>query len=191
MFLRGYGGQTSYHYGAVGHWSAGLGELQGDAIRNITGTHSSEVLIVGATTSWGTTGAFYNAGGSGGEHIRSGDFHPGEQIRGFDASRVTPVAQEIRPVNRSGLFEEAFMYCVPRPKLRMQVPPRCACFHNPQDSIKYQAVVFTFASSGFSTGLRQHRPDYGPLFVGNVVSAHGKTKAADRRKVEILFRNSP
>ena len=26
---RGYGGQTSYHYGAVGHWSAGLGELQG------------------------------------------------------------------------------------------------------------------------------------------------------------------
>ena len=29
VFLRGYGGQTSYHYGAVGHWSAGLGELQG------------------------------------------------------------------------------------------------------------------------------------------------------------------
>lgn len=24
VFLRGYGGQTSYHYGAVGHWSAGL-----------------------------------------------------------------------------------------------------------------------------------------------------------------------
>ena len=37
VFLRGYGGQTSYHYGAVGHWSAGLGELQGDTIRNITG----------------------------------------------------------------------------------------------------------------------------------------------------------
>ena len=28
VFLRGYGGQTSYHYGAIGHWSAGLGELQ-------------------------------------------------------------------------------------------------------------------------------------------------------------------
>ena len=27
VFLRGYGSQTSYHYGAVGHWSAGLGEL--------------------------------------------------------------------------------------------------------------------------------------------------------------------
>ena len=24
VFLLGYGGQTSYHYGAVGHWSAGL-----------------------------------------------------------------------------------------------------------------------------------------------------------------------
>ena len=100
-------------------------------------------------------------------------------------------AKDVIPDLQSGPFEEAFMYCVPRPKLRMQVPPRCACFHNPQDSIKCQAVVFTFASSGFSTGLRQHRPDYGPLFVGNVVSAHGKTKAADRRKVEILFRNSP
>ena len=24
VFLRGYGSQTSYHYGVVGHWSAGL-----------------------------------------------------------------------------------------------------------------------------------------------------------------------
>ena len=75
-------------------------------------------------------------------------------------------AKDVIPDLQSGPFEEAFMYRVPRPKLRMQVPLRCACFHNPQDSIKYQAVVFTFASSGFSTGLRQHRPDYGPLFVG-------------------------
>ena len=37
VFLRGYGGQTSYHYGAVGHWSAGLGELQCDGIREIWG----------------------------------------------------------------------------------------------------------------------------------------------------------
>lgn len=27
VFLRGYGSQTSYHYGVVEHWSAGLGEL--------------------------------------------------------------------------------------------------------------------------------------------------------------------
>lgn len=101
VFLRGYGGQTSYHYGVVGHWSAGLGELQGDAIRNITGTHSSEVLMVGSTNTYGVTGAFYDAGSSGGRHIKSKTFDPGDQIRGFDASRVTPVAQEIRPVNRA------------------------------------------------------------------------------------------
>lgn len=35
VFLRGYRGQISYHYGAVGHLSAGLGELQGDAIRKL------------------------------------------------------------------------------------------------------------------------------------------------------------
>ena len=28
VFLQGYGGQTSYYYGAVDHLSAGLGELQ-------------------------------------------------------------------------------------------------------------------------------------------------------------------
>ena len=39
VFLRGYGGQTSYHYGAVGHWSAGLGEPH--IIRNITGNIES------------------------------------------------------------------------------------------------------------------------------------------------------
>ena len=41
VFLRGYGGQTSYHYGAVGHWSAGLGELQGDGIREISASFST------------------------------------------------------------------------------------------------------------------------------------------------------
>ena len=101
VFLRGYGSQTSYHYGVVGHWSAGLGELQGDTIRNITGTHSSEVLMVGATNTYGTMGAFYDAGSSGGRHIKSNSFDSENQIRGFDASRVTPVAQEIRSVNRA------------------------------------------------------------------------------------------
>ena len=41
VFFRGYGGQTSYHYGAVGHWSAGLGELQGDGIREISASFST------------------------------------------------------------------------------------------------------------------------------------------------------
>ncbi len=37
LFLRGHGAQASNHYGIVTHQSAGLGQLQGDAIRNITG----------------------------------------------------------------------------------------------------------------------------------------------------------
>ena len=35
IFLRGYGSQVSSHYGTVTHASAGLGVLQGDAIREI------------------------------------------------------------------------------------------------------------------------------------------------------------
>ena len=35
IFLRGHGSQTSTHYGTVTHTSAGLGQLQGDAIREI------------------------------------------------------------------------------------------------------------------------------------------------------------
>ena len=65
VFLRGYGGQTSYHYGAVGHWSAGLGELQGDD---------------------------WKYGGTGNTYWGGIDFY---------ASRVTPVAGEVRPVNRA------------------------------------------------------------------------------------------
>ena len=35
IFLRGHGSQVSTHYGTVTHASASLGELQGDAIRNM------------------------------------------------------------------------------------------------------------------------------------------------------------
>ena len=58
VFLRGYGGQTSYHYGAVGHWSAGLGELQGDGIREISASFSTggQHGIKRASGSFGVTG---------------------------------------------------------------------------------------------------------------------------------------
>ena len=92
LFLRGYGGQYSYHWGTVYHSSDGLGILQGDAIRNITGSiwpYNSNAYNAG-------TGAFYEpvagsgAGGSGAVlSSRSG----------FDASRVVPTAGEDRPVN--------------------------------------------------------------------------------------------
>ena len=97
VFLRGYGGQTSYHYGAVGHWSAGLGELQGDGIREIFASFSTggQHGIGGASGSFGVTGGQgydWKYGGTGNTYWGGINFY---------ASRVTPVVGEIRPVNRA------------------------------------------------------------------------------------------
>ena len=97
VFLRGYGGQTSYHYGAVGHWSAGLGELQGDGIREISASFwtGGQHGIGGASGSFGVTGGQdydWKYGGSGNHYWGGIDFY---------ASRVTPVGGEVRPVNRA------------------------------------------------------------------------------------------
>ena len=91
VFLRGYGSQTSTHYGTVTHSSAALGELQGDAIRNITGT------VGGNMRPTHGSGAFYlvSNGPQGNRTSNDG------AIFGFDTSRVVPTANEIRPVNRS------------------------------------------------------------------------------------------
>ena len=96
VFLRGYGGQTSYHYGAVGHWSAGLGELQGDGIREISASFSTggQHGIGGASGNFGVTGGQgydWKYGGTGNHYWGGIDFY---------ASRVTPVVGEVRPVNR-------------------------------------------------------------------------------------------
>ena len=100
LFLRGHGAQTSFHYGMVTHQSGALGQLQGDATRNIIG-HVGDVMTSGSAEVGNYTGAFYvthhtpNSIGYGGiysrEHISSA----------FDASRVVPTAEEIRPVNRA------------------------------------------------------------------------------------------
>ena len=97
VFLRGYGGQTSYHYGAVGHWSAGLGELQGDGIREISASFwtGGQHGIGGASGSFGVTGGQgydWKYGGTGNTYWGGINFY---------ASRVTPVVGEIRPVNRA------------------------------------------------------------------------------------------
>ena len=97
VFLRGYGGQNSYHYGAVGHWSAGLGELQGDGIREISASFSTggQHGIGGASGSFGVTGGQgydWKYGGTGSHYWGGIDFY---------ASRVTPVVGEVRPVNRA------------------------------------------------------------------------------------------
>ena len=91
VFLRGYGSQTSTHYGTVTHSSAALGELQGDAIRNITGS------VGGNMRPTSGSGVFYliSNGPQGNKTSYDG------AIFGFDTSRVVPTANEIRPVNRS------------------------------------------------------------------------------------------
>lgn len=93
VFLRGFGAQTSTHYGTVVHESGALGVLQGDAIRNILGS-----LIQNGVEGWPILeGAFYKAG----EAYQNGYGHnqgPVPKIV-FDAGRVVPVADENRPAN--------------------------------------------------------------------------------------------
>nr|WP_306532105.1 phage tail protein [Bilophila wadsworthia] len=92
LFLRGQGSQSSYHYGTVTHSSAGLGQLQGDAIREIWG----DILTGAVEEDAAFSGAFRSA-----EIGRGGDEGGGDYGIYFRASWVTPVAQEVRPVNRS------------------------------------------------------------------------------------------
>ena len=84
VFLRGLGGN-----------SASLGELQGDAIRNITGNFNAT-----DNNSWNinANGVFYGqtigAGDQGGEAGEYKKYY-------FDASRVVPTANENRPINKA------------------------------------------------------------------------------------------
>lgn len=92
LFLRGHGSQNSYHYRTVTHSSAGLGQLQGDAIREIWG----DILTGAVEEDAAFSGAFRSA-----KIGRGGDGGGGDYGIYFRASWVTPVAQEVRPVNRS------------------------------------------------------------------------------------------
>ena len=98
MFLRGYGVQQSWHWGGVWHGSGDLGQIQGDAIRNIIASwayvHSSESSLGGAgadgAAQWHSlTDAVARLGGS---------YSYGGGLS-FDASRVVPTDFENRPVN--------------------------------------------------------------------------------------------
>ena len=97
LFLRGHGSQASSHYGVVTHQSGGLGQLQGDGIREI---HAS----ISGTANRGVFGSSYTGGfsvsGSAHGPSRDGDWSQGNTLT-FYASRVTPVVGEIRPVNRA------------------------------------------------------------------------------------------
>lgn len=93
IFLRGYGSQVSTHYGTVTHSSSSLGALQGDAIRNMSG----RVVANPARGGSNPTGPFYAHGEGWNNHTDTGS----SGTIWFDASRATPTAVEIRPVNRS------------------------------------------------------------------------------------------
>ena len=98
VFLRGYGGQTSYHYGTVGHWSAGLGELQGDGIREIWGELSYLPRSRDGEVGQSGSLAFWNEGRN--QWMNDAGKAPSGAMN-FYASRSTPVVGEIRPVNRA------------------------------------------------------------------------------------------
>lgn len=93
VFLRGFGSQYSNHYNTVLHKSASMGELQGDAIRNITAKGAF----------WDQRGygqareAFYISPERG--HFGSGDSDNDNNELNFDASLVVPTTNENRPVN--------------------------------------------------------------------------------------------
>ena len=108
LFLRGYGSQASYHYGGVWHSSGGLGVIQGDAIRNISGriwsnSNNSDVQAFGEVPadSLQVSGAFTPIWGR--TWTSPEDTQLKQHLTGFDfdASRTTPVANEIRPVNKA------------------------------------------------------------------------------------------
>ena len=89
VFLRGYGSRTSSHYGTVTHQSGALGELQGDAIRNITGNVATSMSYAdGKLFVMGSTLRTFNRDGGGPVNATS-----------FDTSRVVPTANENRPLN--------------------------------------------------------------------------------------------
>ena len=98
VFLRGYGGQTSYHYGAVGHWSAGLGELQGDGIREIWGELSYLPRSRDGEVGQSGSLAFWNEGRN--QWMNDAGWAQSGAMN-FYASRSTPVVGEVRPVNRA------------------------------------------------------------------------------------------
>ena len=99
IFLRGHGSQTSTHYGPVAHTSAGLGQLQGDAIREMKG----EAVMAGGTGNGLYSGVLNSV------HYdteiawltSSGKTQVQFRRLQFIASKALPVANENRPVNRA------------------------------------------------------------------------------------------
>lgn len=92
---------TSTHYGTVQHQSNGLGELQGDAIRNIYGRFVVDDIVGngGYNRQYSPNGAF-KVVGSAYYDARSHESWNGCLVS-FNTSYVVPTANEDRPINRA------------------------------------------------------------------------------------------
>lgn len=99
VFLRGYGSVNSSHFGNVTHSSGAIGVLQGDSIREMNGA---------LHTGWGNilgSGIFYEDSSVRGMKANNPVFtDPNKATVYFQASRVTPASNEIRPVNKAVKF---------------------------------------------------------------------------------------
>ena len=94
LFLRGYGSQqyNSGGYGVVFHTSGALGQIQGDAIRNITGE-----IKGGTVEDYSSTSGVFELT----TLYQGSDGHYSDHGLKLDASRIVPTAAENRPINRA------------------------------------------------------------------------------------------
>lgn len=98
LFLRGYGSKATSHYGYITHSSSSLGMIQGDAIRNITGTFIARTGLYDSSRPT-TTGAFKKEGMEF-ANVTSGSAIVWGYVK-LDASLVVPISNENRPVNKA------------------------------------------------------------------------------------------
>ena len=99
IFLRGLGSQMSTHYSTVTHSSEGLGQLQGDAIREMKG----EAVMAGGTGNGLYSGVLNSVHYDTEIAWLTSSGKTQIQFRRFQlvASKALPVTNENRPVNRA------------------------------------------------------------------------------------------
>lgn len=101
VFLRGLGSVTSTHYGTVQHQSNGLGELQGDAIRDIYGQFVVDDIVGSGTYHNTSHNGVFKAVASARYDVNSSDKTWSGFWLKFDAAYVVPTSNEDRPINRA------------------------------------------------------------------------------------------
>ena len=110
LFLRGYGSQSyaqnngsTVGYTSTTHSSGALGQVQGDAMREVWGTMGNYPLKAGVKSHLDSSleqrsGALYREYKWGQSYIDQAGKDVGVSF-GFNSSRINPTAQEVRPAN--------------------------------------------------------------------------------------------